>query len=103
MTVSSPKEEEFEWRGKKLVHKPSGANWTVTDDAVAYEASKLGGKGEAEHGVDEVIEMGRGRQSDRLPFESLLMGARTQVVRGKRAELKAMAGIVGRLSQGVSQ
>jgi hypothetical protein len=59
MTVSSPKEEEFEWRGKKLVHKPSGANWTVTDDAVAYEASKLGGKGEAEHGVDEVIEMGK--------------------------------------------
>jgi hypothetical protein len=59
MTVSSPKEEEFEWRGKKLVHKPTGANWTITNNMMTYAASNLGSKGEAEHGVDEVIEMGK--------------------------------------------
>ena len=68
MTVKSPSESDFEWRGKKLVHKPTGANWTVTDRMVTYEAAKLGSHGEAEHGVDEVIEMGK-RLAEKGPPE----------------------------------
>lgn len=43
MPTRAPKEDEFEWRGNDLVHRPTGAMWTpVGGGEATYGPSTLG-------------------------------------------------------------